>query len=94
MQVSNLRGGQSVLPAAGVPIRTWEFGRYQQQGLRGRGEVFKSQVLARAILNRLLHHATAPNIKDESYQLREKKAVLLGRQFVPAAEESTTDTAI
>lgn len=30
-------------------------------------------VLASAILDRLLHHATTINIKGESYRLREKK---------------------
>ena len=39
------------------------------------------QVLATAILDRLLHHATTVNIKGESYRLREKKkAGLLGRR--------------
>ena len=45
------------------------------------GEVFNDQVLATAILDRLLHHATTLNIKGESYRLREKKkAGLLGRR--------------
>src|SRR5512138_992531 len=37
------------------------------------GEVFNDQVLATAILDRLLHHATTVNIKGDSYRLREKK---------------------
>lgn len=37
------------------------------------GEVFNDQVLATAILDRLLHHATTVNIKGESYRLREKR---------------------
>lgn len=45
------------------------------------GDVFNDQVLATAILDRLLHHATTVNIKGESYRLREKKkAGLLGRR--------------
>jgi DNA replication protein DnaC len=49
------------------------------------GEVFNDQVLATAILDRLLHHATTVNIKGESYRLREKKkAGLLGRRSKPA----------
>ena len=45
------------------------------------GEVFNDQILATAILDRLLHHATTVNIKGESYRLREKKkAGLLGRR--------------
>jgi len=44
------------------------------------GEVFNDHVLATAILDRLLHHATTLNIKGESYRLKEKrKAGLLGR---------------
>jgi DNA replication protein DnaC len=44
------------------------------------GEVFSDQVLATAILDRLLHHATTLNIKGESYRLKEKRrAGLLGR---------------
>ncbi|MCC2642418.1 MAG: family ATPase [Nitrospira sp.] len=44
------------------------------------GEVFNDHVLATAILDRLLHHATTLNIKGESYRLREqKKAGLFGR---------------
>ncbi len=37
------------------------------------GEIFGDQVLATAILDRLLHHSTVLNIKGESYRLREKK---------------------
>ena len=44
------------------------------------GEVFHDPVLATAILDRLLHHATTLNIKGESYRLKEKRrAGLLGR---------------
>ena len=53
-------------------------------------EVFNDQVLATAILDRLLHHATTVNIKGDSYRLREKKkAGLLGRKPKPVdAEEA------
>lgn len=37
------------------------------------GEVFSDTVLASAILDRLLHHATTINIKGESYRLKEKR---------------------
>ena len=44
------------------------------------GEVFNDHILATAILDRLLHHATTLNIKGDSYRLKEKrKAGLLGR---------------
>jgi DNA replication protein DnaC len=51
------------------------------------GEIFNDQVLATAILDRLLHHATTLNIKGESYRLREKrKAGLVDRPQPIAAE--------
>jgi hypothetical protein len=37
------------------------------------GEIFNDQVLATAILDRLLHHCTTLNIKGESYRLKEKE---------------------
>jgi DNA replication protein DnaC len=53
------------------------------------GEVFSDQVLATAILDRLLHHATTLNIKGESYRLKEKRrAGLLGRVRNDGAPES------
>lgn len=57
------------------------------------GEIFNDQVLATAILDRLLHHCTTLNIKGESYRLKEKrKAGLLGvlqkrPDSTPAAEQ-------
>ena len=57
------------------------------------GEIFNDHVLATAILDRLLHHATTLNIKGKSFRLREKKkAGLFGRPLSPAPEEGTTDT--
>lgn len=51
------------------------------KGFTDWGEVFNDQVLATAILDRLLHHATTVNTKGDSYRLREKrKAGLLGRR--------------
>lgn len=59
------------------------------------GDVFNDHVLATAILDRLLHHATTLNIKGESYRLKEKrKAGLLGSQRPtpePTQEELTTE---
>ena len=52
------------------------------------GEIFNDQVLATAILDRLLHHATTLNIKGESYRLREKRrAGLLGSAPEPKPAE-------
>lgn len=57
------------------------------------GEIFNDHVLATAILDRLLHHATTLNIKGESYRLKEKRrAGLLARQPVPTeGEEAATE---
>lgn len=57
------------------------------------GDVFNDQVLATAILDRLLHHATTLNVKGESYRLKEKRrAGLLGRpKPVDAAEDPAPD---
>jgi len=37
------------------------------------GDIFADQVLAAAILDRLLHHSTTMNIRGQSYRLREKR---------------------
>ena len=56
------------------------------------GEIFNDQVLATAILDRLLHHATTINIKGESYRLKEKrKAGLLSRSPAPKGKEVKPD---
>jgi len=49
------------------------------------GEIFPDQVMAAAILDRLLHHSTTVNIKGESYRLKEKRrAGLVGAGVSPA----------
>ncbi|MBX7250787.1 MAG: ATP-binding protein [Candidatus Promineofilum sp.] len=52
------------------------------------GEVFNDHVLATAILDRLLHHATTLNIKGESYRLKEKRRAGLLGQVKPVVEEA------
>ena len=37
------------------------------------GQIFADNVIASAILDRLLHHSTTINIKGESYRLKDKK---------------------
>ena len=37
------------------------------------GTIFADNVIASAILDRLLHHSTTVNIKGESYRLKDKK---------------------
>lgn len=66
------------------------------KGFADWGEVLGDPVMATAILDRLLHHATTVNIKGESYRLKEKrKAGLLGKPRPatpksPPTEEATT----
>jgi DNA replication protein DnaC len=55
------------------------------QSLGAWGEVFGDTVIASAILDRLLHHATTINIKGESYRLKEKRRAGLLRP-APTAE--------
>lgn len=45
------------------------------------GKIFGDDVLASALLDRLLHHSTVINIKGESYRLKEKKKT--GTLFTP-----------
>ena len=57
------------------------------------GEIFGDQVIATAILDRLLHHATTINIKGESYRLKEKrKAGLLRTPSPPARQLAESET--
>lgn len=59
------------------------------------GEIFGEQVIATAILDRLLHHATTINIKGESYRLKEKRRAGLLKNNPAAgaapAESATSD---
>lgn len=60
------------------------------QSLGAWGDVFGDPVIASAILDRLLHHATTINIKGESYRLREKRRAGLLRSApstLPAESE-------
>jgi DNA replication protein DnaC len=58
------------------------------QSLGAWGEVFGDPVIASAILDRLLHHATTVNIKGESYRLKEKRrAGLLRPSAAPEPAE-------
>lgn len=58
------------------------------QSLGAWGEVFGDTVIASAILDRLLHHATTINIKGDSYRLKEKRrAGLLRPAATPGSAE-------
>ena len=52
------------------------------------GEVFGEQVIATAILDRLLHHATTINIKGESYRLKEKRRAGLLKTEPPVGSKT------
>lgn len=57
------------------------------------GEVFGDQVIATAILDRLLHHSTTLNIKGESYRLKDKrKAGLVPDPTQQQEDSDDTDT--
>ncbi|EDW8121917.1 AAA family ATPase [Salmonella enterica subsp. enterica serovar Sundsvall] len=58
------------------------------KGFADWGEMFGDNVLATAILDRLLHHSTTLNIKGESYRLKEKrKAGVLTKNATPISDD-------
>ena len=58
------------------------------QSLGAWGGVFGDPVIAGAILDRLLHHATTVNIKGDSYRLKDKRrAGLLRPATTPESAE-------
>ncbi len=62
------------------------------KGFADWGEMFGDNVLATAILDRLLHHSTTLNIKGESYRLREKrKAGVLSKNRAPENNEASLE---
>jgi DNA replication protein DnaC len=63
------------------------------QSLAGWGQVFGDQVIATAILDRLLHHSTIINIKGESYRLKEKRKAGLLTRSEPFTTEAATGNA-
>ena len=59
----------------------------RNQSLGAWGEAFGDSVIASAILDRLLHHATTINIKGDSYRLHEKRKAGLVRSTLTAHSE-------
>jgi hypothetical protein len=78
----------SIARASRLPSSACQPYRAQTKGKTESGVKYvNDQILATAILDRLLHHATTVNIQGDSYRLREKKkAGLLGRKPKPAPE--------
>lgn len=63
------------------------------KGFADWGEMFGDNVLATAILDRLLHHSTTLNIKGESYQLKEKRKVgALTKSAMPISEDEMAES--
>lgn len=56
------------------------------------GEIFADQVLASAILDRLLHHSTTINIRGNSYRLRQKQKAGLFHDFDSPPKEVMNST--
>ena len=76
-----------VLPAGLRPLRTSQLDRHLQQAVRDRwGETFGDDVVAAAMIDRLVHHAEVIALKGDSYGLKNRD---LGR--VPRPEPPTTD---
>lgn len=63
------------------------------KGFADWGEMFGDNVLATALLDRLLHHSTTLNIKGESYQLKEKRKVgALTKSATPISEDEMAES--
>ena len=56
------------------------------------GSIFADNVIASAILDRLLHHSTTINIKGESYRLKDKKKAGVITAKLPAKTEARSPT--
>jgi DNA replication protein DnaC len=54
------------------------------------GDIFADQVLAAAILDRLLHFSTTINIRGQSYRLREKRKAGIFSEFTEPQKEAPT----
>jgi DNA replication protein DnaC len=54
------------------------------------GELFTDQVLATALLDRLLHHSTIINIRGQSYRLKEKRKAGIFHQPEEVKETAST----
>jgi DNA replication protein DnaC len=52
------------------------------------GDILADQVLATAILDRLLHFSTTLNIRGQSYRLREKRKAGVFSELAEAAKEA------
>jgi DNA replication protein DnaC len=52
------------------------------------GDIFADQVLAAAILDRLLHHSITVNIRGNSYRLREKRKAGVFTEFTEPQKEA------
>jgi len=53
------------------------------------GEIFTDQVLAAALLDRLLHYSTTLNMRGQSYRLREKRKSGLFSELTEPHKEVT-----
>lgn len=58
------------------------------------GEIFGDQVIATAVLDRLLHHSTTLNIKGESYRLKDKRKAGLVPTAIKQEASPMTETPI
>ena len=57
------------------------------------GEIFHDNVLATAVLDRLLHHSHTINIKGDSYRLKEKRKAGLLAKTAAAPHPATAEEA-
>ena len=53
------------------------------------GDIFGDAVVASAVLDRLLHHATVINIRGGSYRLKDKNALFSQKELTKSTEPSS-----
>lgn len=60
------------------------------RGFKEWGEVFGDNVIAAALLDRLLHHAVVIEIEGNSYRLRARGSVTVSIEGRPSADKKTS----
>ena len=65
-------GRQPDVHARLPPLRTRQPDRHQQQAILGWGEIFGDDVIATAMIDRLVHHAEILSLKGDSYRLKDR----------------------
>ena len=66
------RSSQPVLPTRLQPLRTRQLDRNLQQAIRPLGRSLGDEVVAAAMIDRLVHHAEVVSLRGDSYRLKDR----------------------